>query len=117
MTQPTQPSSASGLERLIEKAKEDLAQRLAIDVENINVLEARDVTWPDASLGCPQLDMVYAQVQIEGLLIRLGVGKEMYFYHSGGDMDPFLCESTSPVLPKSTPKIDELLPPPGSEID
>lgn len=117
MTQPAQPFPSSKMESLIEKAKEDLAKRLSIEVTEISFLEAREVIWPDSSLGCPQPDMVYAQVEVEGLLIRLGVGKEMYFYHSGGNMDPFLCESTSPVFPKSTPIIDELLPPPGSEID
>jgi hypothetical protein len=54
---------------------------------------------------------------VDGLLIRLGVGKEMYLYHSGENADPFLCESTSPVIPNVTPEIDELVPPPDSEID
>jgi hypothetical protein len=118
MTQPSaQPSPSSNIASLIEKARKDLAQRLTINVEDINVLEARDVVWPDASLGCPQPDMIYAQIEVEGLLIRLGVGREMYFYHSGGGDDPFLCESTSQILPKSTPKYDEFVPPPDSEID
>jgi len=112
-----QLTPTSGMESLVEKAKEDLAQRLSIDISQINLVEAREVIWPDASLGCPQPGMVYAQVQVEGLLIRLGVGKEMYFYHSGGTADPFLCESTSQVVPKFTPKTDEFVPPPDSEID
>ena len=115
--QMTPPTSPSRIESLIEKAKEDLAKRLSINVTEISLLEAREVVWPDASLGCPQPDMVYTQVQVDGLLIRLGVGKEMYFYHSGGNTEPFLCESISQILPKSTPKYDEFVPPPDSEID
>jgi len=105
------------LTQLVEKAKADLAERLSIPAEKINPVETKAVIWPDSSLGCPQPGMVYAQVQVEGLLIRLGVGKEIYFYHSGEGEDPFLCESISPFFPKSTPKNDELIPPPGSDID
>jgi hypothetical protein len=115
---PFLPTSANpDLHILIEKAKEDLAHRLSISATQINLLEAREVVWPDASLGCPQPGMAYAQVQVDGLLIRLGVGKEMYLYHTGGTADPFLCESTSPVIPNVTPKTDEFVPPPDSEID
>ena len=105
------------LQNLIDKAIADLAQRLSIPAAQIKLMEAREVVWPDASMGCPQPEMVYAQVPVDGLLIRLGVGKEMYFYHTDGTADPFLCESTSPVIPNVTPKSDELVPPPDSEID
>ena len=105
------------LQPLVEQAIEDLALRLKIPVEQINLLEVRQVTWPDSSLGCPQTGMAYTQVSQEGLLIRLGVGREMYFYHSGENQIPFLCEGTSQVLPKVTPKDDEFVPPPDSEID
>jgi hypothetical protein len=116
-TQMTQPSPSANIESQVEKAKEDLAQRLSIAISEINLLEARQVTWPDGSLGCPQPGMVYTQVPVEGLLIRLGVGKAMYFYHSGRSGDPFLCESTSQIFRESTPKTDEFVPPPDSEID
>ena len=83
--------SISGMESFIEKAKEDLAQRLSIPVTQINLIEATAVTWPDGSMGCPQPDMAYTQVQVDGLLIRLGVDDRVYEYHSGGNRAPFLC--------------------------
>jgi hypothetical protein len=98
-------------------AKADLAERLTIPVEQIDLLEVRAVTWPDSSLSCPQPGMMYAQVQQQGLLIRLGAAGEMYFYHSGPDQKPFLCEQLSQILSTATPKVDELVPPPDSEID
>jgi hypothetical protein len=109
--------AGAGMQDLIDKAIADLAQRLSIPTDQIKSMEAREVVWPDASLGCPQPDMVYEQVPVEGLLIRLSVGKEIYFYHTGSAADPFLCESTSPVFHNATPKTDELVPPPDSEID
>ena len=75
-------------------AVDDLAQRLGVPADQIAVDEVSAVTWPDASLGCPQPDMMYAQVLTEGLLISLSVGGETYAYHSGGNQSPFLCEQT-----------------------
>ena len=104
-------------EEAVRRAQEDLADRLDVSIDRIVVREVRAVTWPDASLGCPEPDQVYAQVEQEGLLIRLSAGDEMYFYHSGGDQAPFLCENTNQILPQVTPKTDEFVPPPDSEID
>jgi len=110
-------ASTSSLDPLVSIAVQDLAQRLDISEDEIEILEVRKVVWPDASLGCPQPGTVYAQIQVDGLLIRLSAGGRMHFYHSGGTQQPFLCEETSQLVPKATPKVDEFIPPPGSEID
>jgi hypothetical protein len=81
-----------GLEGLVAQAKSDLADWLSIPVEQIEVLEARAVVWPDGSLGCPQPDMDYTQVPRDGVLIRLTVGPNVYNYHGGGGRDLFLCQ-------------------------
>jgi hypothetical protein len=116
-TMTPQPTDPAANHEIVALSVADLAERLSIAVDQIKVLEVRAVTWPDASLGCPQPGMVYAQVLQEGWLIRLGAGGEMYFYHSGRDQKPFLCEQLSQIIPKLTPKVDELIPPPDSEID
>ena len=68
-----------------------------------------------------RLDWRYATVigaYLAGLLPWfLNLDRQMYFYHSGGAQAPFLCEATSQVLPKLTPKVDEFVPPPDHEID
>ena len=85
-----------GLRPFIDQATEDLATRLAIDTGDIEALSAVLVTWPDASLGCPQPGMQYAQVLTDGSIIELGVGEGddlvVYRYHSGGSKAPFLCD-------------------------
>lgn len=95
----------AGLRDLIEKAQTDLSGRLAVSVNEIVLVEATSVVWPDASLGCPQPGMVYIQVPEDGLLIRLQVGDLIYSYHSGGFRDPFLCEQIYKD-PNPPPKID-----------
>jgi hypothetical protein len=80
------------LQKLVMQAKEDLAKRLAISVEQIDLVEFQSVVWPDKSMGCPQPGMAYIQVQQDGMLIRLLTGGRVYEYHSGGNHPPFLCK-------------------------
>ena len=94
-----------GLATLVEMAREDLAQRLSVPIDQIQVLEAKSVVWPDASLGCPKPGMSYIQVLQEGALIRLQVGPFQYEYHAGGSQSPFLCDQASPG-PKTTEPAD-----------
>ena len=94
------------LTALVERAKADLSQRRAVAIESITVVEVRSVTWPNPGLGCPQPGMAYKQVPVDGLLIRLESGGQMFNYHSGGSKAPFLCEQ---------PPGDQLKPAPGGE--
>lgn len=94
---PTIPSEA-GMQDLINKAMTDLAQRLAISVDEIILLEAKSVVWPDGSLGCPEEGMQYAQVLTPGYLIRLQSGDQEYEYHASKGTTVIYCENpTSPV--------------------
>ena len=101
---PAIPTNAS-LNALIEKARADLASRLNIVANEIVLVEATSVIWPDGSLGCPQPGMAYIQVPQDGLLIRLQIGDQIYEYHSGGIRDPFLCVKTGKD-PTPPPQID-----------
>jgi hypothetical protein len=99
---PTAPISPTlslpdnpALQALVMQAIDDLAQRLDIDADRIDLVELTPVVWPDGSLGCPEPGMAYTQVQVEGLLIRLRAGKRIYAYHSGGGQPPFLCEQAT----------------------
>jgi hypothetical protein len=89
---PTIPiPSSPGLQKLVMQAREDLAGRLSITDDQIDLVELRAMVWPDGGLGCPEPGMAYTQVQQEGLLIRLRAGKRIYPYHSGGGTPLFLC--------------------------
>ena len=94
------PPYDPALQPLVEQAMLDLALRLGVTMEQIEVIEVQAVVWPDASLGCPQPGMAYIQLPHDGTLIRLKVEGMVYEYHSGGDRDPFLCEPT--IKAKST---------------
>jgi hypothetical protein len=95
------PSPPPELHGLVDRARADLARRLSIDVAAIDLLEVREVVWPDASLGCPQPGMAYIQVLQDGTLIRLAAEGAEYAYHSGGNQESFLCEQKL-GFPKAT---------------
>ena len=105
MTQPAQIPSSSGLEVLIEKAREDLAQRLSIPVSQIDLVDAKDVVWPNASLGCPRPGMAYAEVLTPGYLILLKANNIEYEYHASRGTEVIYCEN--PIPPASGTPIDQ----------
>ena len=96
MSQPTHPS---GMEFLIEKAKDDLAQRLSILVNQIELIQAEAVTWPNASLGCPQPGMAYADVLTPGYIILLEANDKEYEYHTSRGTEIIYCENPNPPVP------------------
>jgi len=111
---PATPEYDPALQSLVAAAIQDLVQRLPAAPGDIEVVEAAAITWPDASLGCPQPDMRYKQVPVDGARIVLRVGKQTYSYHSGGSRAPFLC-APQPTPKDGLPKIDPIIPPPRSE--
>jgi hypothetical protein len=99
MTPSPPPPVTPQLQKLIDQSRQDLAQRLGINVDDISLLEASSVTWPDASLGCPREGMGYAQVLTPGYLIRLQAGEQEYEYHAGRGMAVIYCENPTPPVP------------------
>ncbi len=85
------------VKKFITIAREDLAQRLAIPVEAITLISFEYLTWPDASMGCPRPDMMYAQVLVDGYRIILQADAKIYNYHGGGSPvdGPFLCDNVN----------------------
>jgi hypothetical protein len=82
-----------GTQSSVEVAVADLAERLQIDPEQVTLRSLDPVVWPDAGLGCPQPEVQYAQVPVEGARIRLEVDGVTYDYHAGGGRpEPFLCD-------------------------
>jgi hypothetical protein len=81
------------LDPYVAIARADLAGRLAVPAESIEVVAATLVTWPDGSLGCPQPGMSYTQVPVDGAMIVLRAGDKDFGYHTGGQQGPFLCQN------------------------
>jgi hypothetical protein len=106
-TPDEEPTLQPSLQIWVDLAKEDLAQRLDFPVDDIELLAFELKEWSDASFGCPQPGMSYAQVPQDGYLITLQAADQVYNYHGGGggDLSPFLCQQTDPEIsiPKQPP--------------
>jgi hypothetical protein len=66
------PSIPENIEGLTLFVKSDLAQRLGVVINDIDVCSITEVEWNDTSLGCPQEDMMYfAPILLKPLPLRL----------------------------------------------
>ena len=105
MTPISPKTPSAGLPKLIELAKADLADRAAIPLDQITLVDARPVVWPDASLGCPQPGMQYAQVLTPGYLVLLAARGKQYEYHAGRGAAIIYCPDPTPPVPGESPDI------------
>lgn len=76
----------------VDQARRDLAERLSVAGDEVEVVEVEEVTWRDTSLGCPRPGMAYAQRLVNGSRIVLRANGKDYHYHAGGGRAPFYCE-------------------------
>lgn len=96
--------SPDRVEQTVEAARQDLAAREAVEPADIEVLEAREVTWRNGALGCPEEGMMYTQALVQGVFVKLGVDERSFAYHAGSDGRPFLCPPERSQVP---PPLDE----------
>ena len=71
-------------EGIVAQAKADLAQRLDISPELIQVQSVEATEFSDTSLGVPEPGQFYAQVITPGHVIRLMAKGQVFTYHAGG---------------------------------
>ena len=106
--------TAREAEHAIAAATADLAQRLGVTPDDVLVRSVAPVLWPDASLGCPEPDVMYAQVQTPGYVIMLEVEGKGYRYHTDRSDQAVLCpEAPSeelPLIPLEPGEIDDGIP-------
>jgi len=79
---PTATAGSSEPDRLYHLARADLAKRLGIEERKVKKISVEPRTWPDASLGCPKPDTMYAQVETPGYRIELQASGKKFAYHS-----------------------------------
>jgi glucose/arabinose dehydrogenase len=107
-------------QEIIGRARQDLAKHLQLAEGEINTVSVEAVEWPDASLGCPQPGMMYAQVVTPGSLIVLKAAGRRYEYHTSAS-HLLLCELQGPSpavteLPTSLPPRAWPIPQQGIEV-
>ena len=99
----TTPLANSALDALVARAKDDLSVRINTDISRINLITTEAVNWADSSLGCPEPDMMYAQVITPGYLIRLEANDMVFEYHASRGTEVVYCRNPQPPASGSVP--------------
>src|SRR5690625_3577636 len=79
------------LDEAVELARQDLAERAAVNDSDITTVEARQVTWANGAVGCPEQGMMYPQALVDGYFILLRAADQDWPYHAGRTGRPFHC--------------------------
>ncbi len=89
-------------------ARRDLASRMGVAVEDVQMMEFQAVDWPDSSLGCPEPGKMYLQVITPGYRVVLQAAGQTYEYHTNQGNRAVLCEKGATGLPSSKLRLGEL---------
>lgn len=65
-----------------QAVRTEVARRTGVDPVTVRIVRAEQVDWPDASLGCPQPGMAYAQVVTPGYRVVVEAGGRTLNVHT-----------------------------------
>ena len=84
---------------IIDPVVAEAARLSGVPVDQVTVVSAETVTFPDGGLGCPVPGMSYTQVQVEGFKLVVDAGGAQYDFR-GTSPDKFrLCEKSGRLTP------------------
>jgi len=67
--------------------------------DDLTVLSAEPVTWPDGSLGCPEPGGMYTQALVPGYRITVSTPDGEVAFHGADGEDPIRCDNPQPPVP------------------
>lgn len=87
-------------DRLLNQIEADLATRINAQPEELEIIGAEAVVWPDGSLGCPKPDQNHTQAPVPGYRIVLRHMDNQYDYRASEAGYIFLCDRPLPARPE-----------------
>jgi hypothetical protein len=90
-------------DRMLSQVVADLATRINAQPEELEIIGAEAVVWPDGSLGCPKPDQTYTQALVPGYRIVLRYVDKQYDYRASETGYFFLCERPFLTRPERKP--------------
>jgi len=76
------PGNARGLDVMIDKARQDLAQRLGADPAKIRLYGTHPQQWQDNGLECPRAGEEIVAKPVNGYRLSFSYQSRIYTYHS-----------------------------------
>ena len=76
------PSWPAEADMAVRAAIQDMAARLQVKPDAVQVISVSATDWSDTSLGCPQPGRFYAQIIVQGYTLVLASGGQQAEYHA-----------------------------------
>lgn len=80
-----------------------LSRETDVPVDEISLVSAAPMTWPNAGLGCPDPERMYAEVLVDGLLVKMQAGNRTFDVHTNGLQAFVLCRDGQPIATGEVP--------------
>ena len=87
------------VDQQVSGALENLAGRLDLNRDAIQVFRASSVTWGSGAVGCPEEGKSYTQAAVPGLLVILETDGKRYRYHGKAGSPLFHCPDSRARAP------------------
>jgi hypothetical protein len=91
---PVADISEAGLAAVVARA----AEEAGVAIDEVRVVSAEEVTWPDGSLGCPEPGMGYTQALVAGFRVVLEIGGDELNFHAAQGGEFRFCEDPQPPV-------------------
>ena len=73
---------AGGGDTVVEAARQDLARRLKVPLERVEVVSEKPMVWPDSRMGCVRVGVPMDKVTTKGSQLILIAEGQMHYYHA-----------------------------------
>lgn len=67
-----------------------------VDIDEISIVTAEQVTWRDGAIGCPEPGMMYTQALTPGYRVVLEIDGEDHHFHASETGEFFYCDDPEP---------------------
>jgi len=74
----------AGLQSLVDEARQDLADQLNVEIDQIEEYKIVQAKWPYEAVGCPPNEAGSADQNSPGYQILLIHENQLYYYHTDG---------------------------------
>jgi hypothetical protein len=83
----------------------DAAKRFGVPESSVVLVRAEQVTWPDASLGCPEPETLYTQALVPGFrVVAKSSGGELLYHTDAHGITRNCTVHEGPGLPQTPPE-------------
>ncbi len=100
-TVPVERAAPGNLDSVVDTALAHAAATTGLSADELELVRAESVTWPDGSLGCPRPDVVYTQAPVPGYRVQVRAQQRLLNYHADAKGYVIFCPGALGTDPQS----------------